>query len=84
MTRCSVCQKGLHTTYIRIGPKAAFTKLGFYCTYCKSYTNNLYTGKQSYTENNLKALRGAQKQAQNTMLRPGFEPGICDSKGRNA
>ncbi|VFJ12708.1 protein of unknown function [Candidatus Nitrosocosmicus franklandus] len=84
MARCSKCQKGLHTTYIRLGPKAVFTKLSYYCINCKSYTENPYTETKPYTENNSQAFRGAQKQAQNRMLRPGFEPGICDSKGRNA
>ncbi|VFJ12791.1 protein of unknown function [Candidatus Nitrosocosmicus franklandus] len=73
MARCSKCQKGLHTTYIRLGPKAVFTKLGYYCINCKSYT-----------ENNSQAFRGARKQTQNRMLRPGFEPGIVALRGRNA
>ena len=48
MTRCSVCNQGINSTYIRIGQKSLLNKVGYYCSHCdihydlnqKPYTKN--------------------------------------------
>ena len=90
MTRCTFCNKGLSSTYIRSGSQGAFKKIGYSCTNCnihfdkKLYTVNekLYTGYASMKNSQISSKWSPNSKS--PMLRPGFEPGICDSKGRNA
>ncbi len=90
MTRCTYCNKCINSTYIRKGRYGIFKKIGYSCLNCdihfdkKLYTVNekLYT--DSSTAGNTKRNPNWAQNSKSSMLRPGFEPGICDSKGRNA
>ena len=46
MTRCTFCNKGLSSTYIRSGSQGAFKKIGYSCTNC-----NIHFDKKLYTVN---------------------------------
>ncbi len=37
MVRCSICHRGLNSSYIRIGTKESFKKVGLYCITCDMY-----------------------------------------------
>ena len=90
MTRCTFCNRGLNSTYIRSGSHGIFKKIGYSCINCDiHYDKKLYTvNEKLYTDYaSMKNSQISPKRTQNQktpMLRPGFEPGICDSKGRNA
>jgi hypothetical protein len=34
VTRCSVCNHGINSTYIRVGQKSLLNKVGYYCSNC--------------------------------------------------
>jgi hypothetical protein len=34
MARCSICDKGINSTYIRVGERSLLKKVGYYCTNC--------------------------------------------------
>ena len=37
MSKCSICHKGLNSSYIRVGAKESFKKVGLYCIACDIY-----------------------------------------------
>jgi len=37
MTRCQLCNKGLNSSYIRVGAKESLKKVGLYCIACDIY-----------------------------------------------
>ena len=37
MSRCQICHKGLNSSYIRVGVKQSFKKVGLYCIACDIY-----------------------------------------------
>ncbi len=90
MTRCTICNKGLNSTYVRIGSLGSFQKIGYTCLACnihfdkKMYTVNekLYT--DSHETENIQNSSNWASFAKQRMLRPGFEPGIVALRGRNA
>ena len=51
MTKCQSCHNGLNSSYIRVGAKESFKKIGLYCIACDIYysTNfqKQYTVQQS-------------------------------------
>ncbi len=52
MVRCRACYKGLNSTYIRVGAKESFKKIGLYCITCDIH----------YSPDLLKQYTGMQKQ----------------------
>ena len=90
LTKCTFCNKGLNSTYVRTGSLGTFKKIAHSCLNCNMhYDKKLYTVNENlYTDSHkTEIIQKSSNWAQNSkrrMLRPGFEPGICDSKGRNA
>jgi len=39
MTRCKQCKIGINSTYIRVGKKSMWRKIGHYCPTCDIYYN---------------------------------------------
>ena len=90
LTKCTFCNMGLNSTNIRTGSQGTLKKIGYSCLNCNiHYDKKLYTvNEKLYTDSHdTKSSKRSSNWPQNSkspMLRPGFEPGICDSKGRNA
>jgi len=83
MAICAICNKGLNSTYVRIGSLGSFKKIGYPCLYCDiHYDKKLYTN--SHKTEILKRNSDWASFSKQRMLRPGFEPGIVALRGRNA
>jgi hypothetical protein len=56
LTRCSICHKGLNSSYIRLGSCGSLKKIGMYCSTCNLHYNldqKLYTvNEKLYTVSN--------------------------------
>ena len=49
MSRCQICHKGLNSSYIRVGVKQSFKKVGLYCIACDIY----YSPQPMESQNNI-------------------------------
>ena len=75
MAICAICNKGLNSTYVRIGSLGSFQKIGYSCLACDiHYDKKLYTDSQRMET--YKTSPNWPSFSKQRMLRPGFDPGF--------
>jgi hypothetical protein len=80
MAICAICNKGLNSTYVRIGSLGSFQKIGYSCLACDiHYDKKLYTDSQRMET--YKTSPNWPSFSKQRMLRPGFDPGIVAMRG---